>query len=55
MFKTRLNTFVNYFGPFWIFEIFRRLELPWNTGEKIFFEKNAPKQVWTLENDFGQF
>ena len=55
MFKTRLNTFVNYFGPFWIFENFRRLELPWNTGEKFFFEKNAPKHVLTLENDFGQF
>ena len=46
MFKASLDNFVNDFVPFWIFEIFRRLELPWNTGE-IFFSKKM------LQNTFG--
>ena len=54
MFKTRLDTFENTFGPFWnfeniFFENFRRLDIPWKTGQK-FFEKFDPKQV---QNTFG--
>ncbi len=59
MFKTRLDTFGNDFGHFWIFENFltffenfRRLDPPWNTGQKFFFRKKHPKtcskHVWTL-------
>ena len=55
MFRTWLNTLANDFGPFWIFEIFWRLDPPWNTGQKVSFQKKAPKHVWTLGNDFGQF
>ena len=104
MFKARLDTFANDFGPFRIFEIFwrldppwntgqkfvgkncpktcskhvctllgifwaflefskffdffenfRRLDPPWNTGQKFFFEKNAPKHVWTLGKVFRLF
>ena len=68
MFKTRLNTFVNDFGPFWIFEIFRRLYLPWNTGEKNFFEEKCSKtgldtwerfwtvlELWNLLDFFLEF
>ena len=47
MFKTRLDTFGNDVGHFWnfenfliFFESFRRLDPPWNTGQKIFFRKN---------------
>ena len=47
-FKTRLDTFGNDFGHFRkfetffdFFENFRRLDLPWKTGQK-FFEKNVP-------------
>ena len=48
MFKTRLDTFGNDFGLFWNFEKsliffgnFRRLDPPWNTGQKMFFfQKN---------------
>ncbi len=43
MFKTRLDNFGNDFGHFSIFEIFliffenfRRLDPPWNTGQKKF-------------------
>ena len=54
MFKTRLDTFLNIFGHFWNFENifsenFRRLDLPWKTGQK-FIEKFAPKLV---QNTFG--
>ena len=45
MFKASLDNFVNDFGPFWIFEIFRRLELPWNTGEN-FFSKKMPQNTF---------
>ncbi len=58
MFKTRLDTFGNDFGLFWIFEVFdffenfRRLDPPWNTGQKFCFRKKHPKtcskHVWTL-------
>ena len=56
MFKTRLDTFGNTFGPFWNFEKknfenFRKLDPPWKTGQK-FFEKFAPKHV---RNTFGYF
>ena len=57
-FKTRLDTFGNDFRLFWnfenfwyFFENFRKLDPPWNTGQK-FFEKNAPKHV---QNSFGYF
>ena len=43
MFKTRLDTFGNDFGHFCnlekffhFFENFRRLDTPWNTGQKQF-------------------
>ncbi len=59
MFKTRLDTFGNDFEQFWnienffhFFEFFRRLDPPWNTGQKIFFGKFTPKHV---QNTFGQF
>ena len=45
MFKASLDNFVNDFGPFWIFEIFRRLDLPWNTGES-FFSKKMPQNTF---------
>ncbi len=58
MFKTRLDTFGNDFGHFSIFEnffdffeIFRRLDPPWNTGQKK-FRKKTPKDV---QNTFGHF
>ena len=59
MFKTRLDTFGNDFGHFWIFEIFfgflktfRRLHPPWNTGQKEISKESTPKHV---QNTFGQF
>ena len=49
MFKARLDTFGNDFGRFLNFEnflkTFRRLDLPWNTGQKKFLEKSPPKHV----------
>ncbi len=66
MFKTRLDTFGNDFGRFWIFEIFfdffenfRRLDRPWNTGQN-FFSKKLPQNMFktrldTFGNDFGHF
>ncbi len=59
MFKTRLDTFGNDFGHFRtfenfliFFENFRRLDPPWNTGQKFCFRKKHPKtcskHVWTL-------
>ena len=57
MFKTRLHTFGNDFGHLWnfeifliFFEIFPRIDPPWNSGKKLFFPKKAPKDVWTLGN-----
>ena len=48
MFKTRLDNFGNDFGHFCnfekflfdFFENFRRLDSPWNTGQKKKFRKN---------------
>ncbi len=67
MFKTRLDTFGNDFGHFWIFEIFLiflkifedSLDRPWNTGQKI-FSKKSPENMFksrldTFGNDFGHF
>ncbi len=67
MFKTRLDTFGNDFGHFWIFEIFLiflkifedSLDRPWNTGQK-FFSKKSPENMFksrldTFGNDFGHF
>ena len=58
MFKTRLDTFGNDFGHFCnfekfliFFENFRRLDPPWNTGQKKFrnnYPKTYSKHVWTL-------
>ena len=54
--KTRLDTFGKTFGHFWnfennFFENFRRLDIPWKTGQN-FFEKFASKHV---QNMFGYF
>ncbi len=65
MFKTRLDTFGNDFGHFWIFEnfliflkIFEDSTLHGTLG-KIFFRKITPKHVKTrldtFGNDFGHF
>ncbi len=66
MFKTRLDTFGNDFGHFWnfenfliFFENFRRLDRPWNTGQKI-LSKKLPQNMFktrldTFGNDFGHF
>ncbi len=66
MFKTRLDTFGNDFGRFWIFENFfdffenfRRLDRPWNTGQ-YFFSKKLPQNMFktrldTFGNDFEHF
>ncbi len=66
MFKTRLDTFGNDFEQFWnienffdFFEIFRRLDPPWNTGQNIFSEK-LPQNMFKTRldnfgNDFGHF
>ena len=59
MFKTRLDTFENTFGYCWnfenffFFENFRRLDIPWKTGQKI-FEKFAPKKVQNMFGDFWE-
>ena len=51
MFKTRLDTFGNDFGLFWILKIFafsktfRRLDPTWNTGQKN-FSKKVPKNMF---------
>ena len=47
-----LGTILSIFGILnFFFENFRRLDIPWKTGQK-FFEKFAPKQV---QNRFGYF
>ena len=58
LFKTRLDTFRNDFGRFWnfeislsFFEIFRRLDPPWKTGQN-FFGKIVPNYN---QNTFGFF
>ena len=67
MFKTRLDTFGNDFGHFCnflnkffdLFESFRRLDPPWNTGQKNFSKKltqNMSKtRLKTFGNDFRLF
>ena len=45
MFKASLDNFGNDFGHFWICGIFRRLDLPWNTG-KNFFRKKMPQNTF---------
>ena len=59
MFKTRLDFFGNDFALFWnfekfliFFENFRRVDPPWNTGQKKIFEIITQKHV---QNTFGQF
>ncbi len=59
MFKTRLDTFGNDFGHFWIFEnfliflkIFEDSTLHGTLGKSFFFEKNTRKHV---QNTFGHF
>ncbi len=59
MFKTRLDTFGNDFGLFWIFEnfliflkIFEDSTLHGTLGKSFVFEKNTPKHV---QNTFGHF
>ncbi len=67
MFKTRLDTFGNDFGLFWIFEVFdffenfRRLTRPsMEHWAKNFFSKKSPENMFktrldTFGNDFGNF
>ncbi len=45
MFTASLDNFGNDFGHFWICGIFRRLDLPWNTGKK-FFSKKMPQNTF---------
>ncbi len=58
MFKhvwTLLGTILGIFGIlkiFDFFENFRRLDRPWNTGQKFFSKKINPKHV---QNTFGHF
>ena len=60
MFKTRLKTFGNDFRLFCnfekfliFFENFRRLDPPWNTGQKKFFEKVTQNMFKTRLKTFG--
>ncbi len=67
MFKTRLDTFGNDFGHFWIFENFfdffenfRRLTRPSMEHWAKNFSKNSPENMFktrldTFGNDFGHF
>ncbi len=67
MFKTRLDTFGNDFGHFWIFENFliflknfEESTLHGTLGKSFVFEKKHPKNMFktrldTFGNDFGQF
>ena len=55
----RFRAFLKFLKIFDLFENFRRLDPPWNTGQKKFFErfraffrKNYPKHV---QNTFGHF
>ncbi len=57
MFKTRLDTFGNDFGHFWIFENFltskfSKTRPSMEHWAKLFFEKITPKHV---QNTFGHF
>ena len=63
MFKTRLDKWGTILGVFLKFEnflkTFRRLDPPWNTGQKK-FPKKVPQNMFktrldTFGNDFGRF
>ena len=51
-FWERFRAFLHFLKIFDLFENFRRLDPPWNTGQKKIFRKNRPKtclkHVWTL-------
>ena len=51
-FWERFWAFLEFWKSFDFFEIFRRLDPPWNTGQNFFSRKNYPKtcskHVWTL-------
>ena len=55
----RFRAFLKFLKIFDLFENFRRLDPPWNTGQKKFFEKitqNMSKtRLDTFGNDFGHF
>ena len=51
-FWKRLKAFFEFRNFFVFFENFRRLDLPWNTGQKNFFKKITPKHV---QNTFEHF
>ena len=61
--ETRLDSFGNTFGHFWnsentFSENFRRLDIPWKTGQKIFesLPQNTSKtRLDTFGNNFGHF
>ncbi len=58
-FWERFWAFLEYWKFFDFFEIFRRLDPPWNTGQKFFSEK-LPQNMFktrldTFGNDFGHF
>ncbi len=67
MFKTRLDTFGNDFGHFWIFEnfliflkVFEDSTVHGTLGKKFFFSKKSPQNMFktrldTFRNDFGHF
>ena len=45
------------FSQFWAFFLifWKFSKTPWNTEQKNFFKKVAPRHVWTLGNVFGHF
>ena len=51
-FWERFRAFLHFLKNFDLFENFRRLDPPWNTGQKKKFSKKlpktCPKHVWTL-------
>ena len=65
--EKRLVTFGDDFGHFWNFENFfdflekfRKIDPPRNTGQKLFFQKKLPQNIFktrldTFGNDFGLF
>ena len=50
-----LNAFFELWNFFDFFEIFRRLDPPWNSGKKLFFPKKSPKTRLDTWERFGQF
>ncbi len=60
MFKTRLDTFGNDFGLFWIFENFSKTRPSMEHWAKVLFSKKTPQNKFktrldTFGNDFGLF